>query len=70
VGGELDLSLTSLLTTGAATILLDGSTAPVDSFNGVKNAYQSIETTLKTISATGTLAVLSGVRSHRWLLAS
>jgi Hint domain len=59
-GGELDLSLTTLLTTDAATILLDGSGAAVASFNSAKNAYQPIETTLKTISATGTLAVLGG----------
>ena len=59
-GGTLDLSSAAMLVTDAATILLDGSNAAIQSFSATKNGYQSIEATLKTIAASGTLAVLGG----------
>ena len=59
-GGTLDLSPTATLVTDAATMLLDGNNAAIQSFSAAKGSYQPIEATLKTIAATGTLAVLGG----------
>ena len=56
----LDLSLATPLATDAATILLDGPGAVLASYNAAKGTFQTIETTLRSIATTGTLAVLGG----------
>ncbi|WP_264715241.1 Hint domain-containing protein [Limobrevibacterium gyesilva] len=59
-GATLDLGPAAPLATVNASIVLDGAGSALAAFNADLGAYQAIEATLKTIGASGTLAVLGG----------
>jgi hypothetical protein len=59
-GATIDLARAASLSTDNATIVLNGVGAALLSYSSAKASYQTVESTLRTIAAAGTLAVLGG----------
>jgi collagen type I/II/III/V/XI/XXIV/XXVII alpha len=59
-GATIDLSRAASLSTDNADIVLNGAGAALLSYSSAKAAYQTVESTLRTIATAGTLAVLGG----------